>query len=476
MRSRRLWLVGLFVAVAACSSRRHVEGLGFANGTRLAVRYDEVGGANVLRAFYDTARDEECTFQIIPGGAACLPRTAQADGWFADSGCSQPLVSIPRVSPGRSPPTALVTDAANACDAPPSVRALGDVFPPTEAFYLKSDGSCMQDPPDAKIVLRTIGDEVPLDRFVHASPRVEPVSDLLGAVVLVADDGARFTMFANDQTHGEWTHSLPLGDGQSRWWPVHIAFNYGPGAPGTPTSVFADAACSRPTGIKDAHTALCPITSVIEYVPGDACQQFTIRLHQAGAPVATADLHAVAADGSCVPVAPAPNSPVELYVEMGDALPDDTFSTATTVDVGDGRIAQRFDATADGSMPITARSELRDRARNVDCVVEVAADNQRRCLPGGEVDTVYFADEGCATPIVAASATAGCATAPTLPPEITYQGHAYPVGAPATPAMIYVTEANGCSLVGPPPALDSWFTLGPEIPSSAFEPATLHTD
>ena len=286
MRCRRLWLVGFIAAVAACSSRRHVDAPGFANGSRLSVRYDEVDGTRVLRAFYDTARNEECGFQLIPGGAACLPRSALLDGWFADAGCSDPLVDIPPVSAGRTAPQALVTDADNACAAPPTVRLLGDVVPGPAAYYLKSDGSCVQNPPNAKIVLRRIGDEVPLDRFVHATPVVEPVSDLLGAVVLVADDGARYTVFGHDPTHDEWTRSVAVGDGQTRWWPVHIAYNYGPGAPGTPGTVFADAGCSQPTGLKDAHNALCPITTVVEYVPGDACQQFTTRLHHAGAPVA----------------------------------------------------------------------------------------------------------------------------------------------------------------------------------------------
>ncbi len=475
MCRRRLWLVGLVIAVAACSSRRHLEAPGFANGARLSVRYYELAGTRVLRAFYDTARDEECAFQLIPGGAACLPQTALLDGWFADPACSDALVEIQPVAAGRSPPRALVTDAANACDQPPTVRALGDVFPPGEAYYLKSDGTCVQNPPDATIVLRRIGDDVPLDRFVHAAPRVEPVSDGVGAVVLVADDGARFTLFGNDEAHGEWTHSVPLGDGQSRWWPVHIAYNYGPGAPGTPGSVFADAACSRPTGIKDAHNALCPITGVIEYVPADACQQFTIRLHQAGAPVAAADLYAIAGDGSCVPSAPGPNDPAELYVEMGDALPDDAFPTASTVDVGDGRVVQHFDGTPDG-VAVTARGELYDRARNGACFLGLAADGQPRCLPGQVVDAIYFADATCATPIVATSVLAGCSNDPVLPPEVTYQGHAYPVGAPLSPAMIYDKTADGCTSLGPSPSADRWFTLGPEIPSSAFEPATLHTD
>ena len=370
------------------------------------MRYDEVGGTRVLRAFYDTARSQECAFQLIPGGAACLPQSALARRLVHRRRLQR---SARRDSARSGRPLAadaLVTDAANACDAPPTVRALGDVFPPTQAYYLKSDGSCMQNPPDAKIVLRRIGDEVPINRFVHATPtrraglrlrrRRRPRRRRRRAL---HDARQRRGARRVDAQHG-------LGDGTSRWWPVHVAYNYGAGAPGTPGSVFADAACSQPTGIKDAHDALCPITTVIEYVAADPCQQYTIRLHQAGAPIAASDLHAIAADGSCVASMPGPSDPVELYVAMGDALPDDAFPAASIVDVGDGRIAQHFDGPPDGSVAITARGELFDRARNVACFVGVAADGQRRCLPGGQVDTIYFADAACTTPIVGTSVAA----------------------------------------------------------------------
>ena len=474
MRRRRSSLVALSL-LAACASRPHLEAPGFANGTRLAVRYDELDGTRLFHAFYDTARDVEGAFRLLPGGgAACLPQSALLDGWFADAGCSDPLVEIPRVPAGRSPPRAIVTDADDACAAPPTVRAVGAVFPSADAYYLKSDGSCMQNPPDAKIVLARIGDAIPLDRFVHGAPVVEPAAAAVDALVLVADDGARFSLFGHDRAHDEWTRSVQVDAGQSRWWPVHIAYNYGPGAPGTPGSVFADSACSQPTGIKDAHDALCPISAVVEYVPADACQQFTIRLHQAGAPVAATDLFAVAADGSCVASAPAPGSPSELYVEMGDAVPDDAYPAAAPVDVGDGRIVQRFDGN-DG-VAISARGELHDRARNVDCFVGAAADGQRRCLPGGPLDTVFYADAACTMPLASASILPGCATEPTLPAEVTYQGHAYPVGAAVTPAMIYTRNGNDCTVVGAPSASSRWFALGDEIPSSAYEPTTLRTD
>ena len=162
---------------------------------------------------------------------------------------------------------------------------------------------------------------------------------------------------------------------------------------------------------------------------------------------------------------------------MGDALPDDAFPVATIVDVGDGRVVQRFDGTPDGALAVVARGELHDGARNVDCVVGTAADGQRRCLPGGQIDTVLFADAGCSAPIVSASSLPGCTVAPTLPAEVTYGTHAYPVGAAISPAMLYAKSSDGtCSLVGAPAANDSWFPLGDEIPTSAYEPATLHTD
>jgi hypothetical protein len=93
------------------------------------------------------------------------------------------------------------------------------------------------------------------------------------------------------------------------------------------------------------------------------------------------------------------------------------------------------------------------------------------------VDTVFFADAACTTPIVSASSLPGCTVAPTLPAEVTYGTHAYPVGASLSPVMLYSKSSDGsCSVVGPPPAAASWFTLGAEIPASAYEPVTLHTD
>ena len=269
------------------------------------------------------------------------------------------------------------------------------------------------------------------------------------------------------------------GDGSTRWWPVHLAYNYGNGVPGTPGAFFADSACAVATGIKDAHNALCPITAVYEYVPADACQQFTLTLHQAGAPVATADLHVRASDGSCVGLSSSDSESEtsQLFVEMGDAFADDAFPAATTIDVGDGRIVQRFDAPPDGSVAITPRGELHDRARNVDCFIGTAADGARRCLPGSPIDTIYYADAGCTTAMMAMTVLTGCTAAPVPAPEETFQGHAFPVGDALAPAMVYSKSSDGsCALVGPPPSYDRFFSLGAEIPSSAYEPATLHTD
>jgi len=477
MRGRRSSLVALSL-LAACSSRPHLEAPGFANGTRLAVRYDELDGTRLFHAFYDTARDEECAFHLLPGGdAACLPQSALLDGWFADANCQEPVVEIPRVPSGRSPARAYVADPDNACAAAPTVHALGDVVAGPDAYYIRSDGTCMQNPPNSKIVLRKIGDEVPLSSFVHATPTIEPAASALDAVVLVADDGARFTMFGHDPARDEWTRAVSPGDGSTRWWPVHLAYNYGNGVPGTPGAFFADSACNVATGIKDAHNALCPITAVYEYVPADACQQFTLTLHQAGAPVATADLHVRASDGSCVGLPSSESETSQLFVEMGDALADDAFPAAATIDVGEGRTVQRFDAQPDGSVAISARGELHDRARVQGNFIGTAADGARRCLPGSPIDNVYYADAGCTMAMMAMTVLTGCTADPVPAPEETFQGHAFSVGDALTPAMVYSKSSDGsCALVGPPPSYDRFFALGAEIPSSSYEPATLHTD
>src|SRR6185437_5171041 len=83
---RRPWLAALVVVAAACSARPRVDAPGFANGTRLAARFDDLDGTRLFVAFYDKTRDEECTFQLLPdGSAACLPKSGLLDGWFADA-------------------------------------------------------------------------------------------------------------------------------------------------------------------------------------------------------------------------------------------------------------------------------------------------------------------------------------------------------------------------------------------------------
>ncbi len=476
MRRRALLVVGVVVAAAACSSRRHVAAPGFANGSRLAARYDDVAGTTVLRTFWDRARGEECAFQLLPdGGAACLPASALADGWFADAACSDELVEIPDVPAGRTPAQSLVVAPDDACTQAPTVRALGPVFPTADAWYRKSDGSCVQGHGGTRpATLRRIGDAVPLASFVHAGARVEPGSGGVDAVVLVADDGARLTLFGFDRARAEWAHAITDDDGQRRWWPVHVAYNYGAGAPGTPGTYFADAACAQPTGIKDAFDALCPITTVVEFVPGDACTPFTTRLHAAGAPVDPASLHALATDGSCVAAPPAADAPLERYVIMGGVVAKDALSAASTVELGGARVAQRFDGTPDGAAITPVPGLLHDRQRDVDCEVFVAADGARRCLPPA-LDAISYADAACTQPIFRMNAPVGCAP-PAPPTEVRLDAHALAVLGAVTPSTIYAATGSACNAVGPPPSGSYWFALGAEIAPSAYAPATLHTE
>ena len=81
-----------------------------------------------------------------------------------------------------------------------------------------------------------------------------------------------------------------------------------------------------------------------------------------------------------------------------------------------------------------------------------AADGQRRCLPP-QIDSVFFADAACTSPIAGATALPGCTIAPTLPPEVTYATHAYPVGDVAAPTLLYTKPAAGdCAVLGAPPS------------------------
>src|SRR3954471_14618480 len=106
----------LFIALAAaCSSRSPVHAPDFANGTRLAVRFDAADGVKIFRAFHDTELDADCQFRITPDGARCLPVSAAQNGWFADSACKEPLAQLPTGASLDLRASAVVDEPVNAC-------------------------------------------------------------------------------------------------------------------------------------------------------------------------------------------------------------------------------------------------------------------------------------------------------------------------------------------------------------------------
>ncbi|MCU1283200.1 MAG: hypothetical protein JWM53_6746 [bacterium] len=478
MRRRAILLIGATLLLgSACSSRAPVQAADFSNGKRLAVRYDEApGGLKIFRAFYDTKLDQECQFRLLPDGARCLPTSAWRNGWFADAACTEALAQMPTPASLDLHASAVVDDPVNACEQAPIVRELGERIFVDKAYQISiSDGSCVLLPVHGA-ELHRIGAELPIERFVHADLRIEPVSDAVGAVVMAAEDGSRQTAFGYDQLRGEWSYGTRADDGKRRWWPVHVAFNYGLGSLGTPGTVYDDSACAQPLAVKEAHNALCPITSVVEFGAADACGQYSPRIHVAGATVAADSLYERAQDGSCHAITGGGDSTGAIYVEMLELVPTEMLPEATVVDVGDGRIVERFDGTPGGIAVAPQSGQLFDRERGVACTVVTAADGQRRCLPPGP-DSLSYSDPNCANAMYALFQTDGCAVAPAAAKEVSYQGRAFPVVGALSPSLVYSKNADGaCVLVGPSASYNRWFKLGDEIPSSAFAPIDQHTN
>lgn len=468
-RPRLSLLLALLATSSACATP--ADPFGFRSGTRLKAKYVEGGGTRVFEVFHDTVRDEDCAFgtagqrlQVGPGGVTyCLPVARVAFVGYADSNCTEPLYEVP---PDTREPV-LVDPAERNCEELPTVHALGNPYQ-GQTYFRDLDGLCF-----ANLVVDSalrVSDPVPIDRFVRATKVVEAAGDRLSRIVLVADDGARLLAGAFDVQRNEAVE--PGFDGEDRWVPSGIAYNYGAGTLGTPGATYADASCTRPTAVKDAYDAVCPITAAYEFVE-NACGQLGYggRWHEVGPVLDPTHAFTLAEDGSCIPGDAAP--PWATYlVEMGEEIPLSAFTPLVAENVGDGALSQTFYAEPDEA-PLLPTGLLMDRAAGDACVFRPAEDGSLRCMPTASPPDVAFADPNCTTPIAAATTTTDCLGAETqhpLAPRVTRlddsgkKGTVFAVGASVHLGTVYRGTPASCT--SEPGNLNDWRALDPIAPSA----------
>lgn len=124
-----------------------------------------------------------------------------------------------------------------------------------------------------------------------------------------------------------------------------------------------------------------------------------------------------------------------------------------------------------------------DSARSDICSWVTASDGTTRCMPFDGTDgnvSPYFLDAACTQPLAVIN---GCST-PKYGVLLTFsdcgasQYHFFPFGALVvpTPSSVYAVSASATCAVASPPSETPLYTLGPEIPPSAFVSATLSHD
>lgn len=133
-------------------------------------------GTKTPFGFRDTARNEDCSFQMIDGKLRCLPSGASVrDEWFSDSTCKKRLVMA---SKGCDVPTVALSQTTY-CAATGyksvSVYNVGPRYNGT-SVYILSGASCTAQPASSYTTswdLYQLGEEIPLDQFVAADAKAE---------------------------------------------------------------------------------------------------------------------------------------------------------------------------------------------------------------------------------------------------------------------------------------------------------------
>lgn len=125
-----------------------------------------------------------------------------------------------------------------------------------------------------------------------------------------------------------------------------------------------------------------------------------------------------------------------------------------------------------------------DAQLNVDCGFAVAADGKLRCLPALQqlVTLGYYSDANCTVSLGMVFAQGGC-TAPSFRSYtgslgatnqcLTTQRETLYNGATLYTGTVYAKDNTGACAVATVPANEKPYTLGPEVPPTTFQSATL---
>jgi len=326
--------------------------------------------------FFDTERDEECSFgRATDGDFRCFP-DAVTDFPFAyvDADCHTRVFLA-------CEPYAKLFDVPGCTNAKARLFDLGDVTAGAPRMAFDCAFSLKTSPGDE---YRRIGGRVRDDEFVRA----------------VAGTAERGRRIRTKQLSGEDGSGLMLG-----------FYDIDERAPCEPFSFVPDA---------PKHCVPAPLAPISTYFEDEQCSGESVHLAVNGCETPlmgrSSDEQKLYRLGARATLPPYSSDPLGCAAidgshgyEVLEPVELDTFAAIELARVGDGRVRMNVAASADGAIvvpdPVRSRFRLWDEELGLPCSIAKSSDGEYRCLPTlhGPYHTNLFADDRCETPLVAHS-------------------------------------------------------------------------
>jgi len=276
-----------------------------------------------------------------------------------------------------------------------------------------------------------------------------------------------------DRQRGEACAFRPATDGRVRCLPTSIAADW--------AVRYEDAACTKPTAVRDTGSACAPGPRYATVKPQPDCGQANpAMLWPVGEGMPATRLFR-RAGGECVP-----DDFAEPLRRLGPPVAPAAFVAASASPGAAGRITADALTAADGAVqPCGGPEEERlDRDRGERCLPLATADGKQRCLPVGAarapIEYGFYTDADCRSAKVV-SGLAGCAD----PSLYVHMDHAradcfldgrnvaqvVPLSPYAGPTYA-PNDIGDCVTAPPPPGAKLW-SLGPKLADATFVEAAL---
>ena len=369
------------------------------SGSRLRAEVLRAGDATMFERFFDTHRNEACSFQATaPGEYHCLPSAMNVA--YAEPTCETPAVAIVRSCTKTTKYATTAATITAECDSHYLVQKVFTVGPSIaegDTWDTVVTGTCalVERSPEDGSVRHALGPEVPLTEFVKATISRVSLSSDISVRRLVGEDGSELTLGAL------FDHTRDAGCGVVFVGPPNASV--GACIPerfahaDTESNRFANASCTEaaayavyPPGCTSTSDGVAVLHSRVD--AGAGCRPSSMRtIHERGGPLTT-----WYEGPSCTPVATEPGAAMfalgpELAPSVFPAIDEQVFGTAR---VGLRAFAQAGVRLTNGSLyDVTAKRH---------CAPSMFSDGKLYCLAGDVVPYGFkdrYKDPACTQPI-----------------------------------------------------------------------------